>query len=103
MPTATHREALGHVTPCNAPLWFAGGAGACWSDHVLPFQCSTSGAEPKFVTAEPTATQSPAVRQCTLVSELFVSPSGCRFGIVDQCAPFQRSAEAMPKGPPAAW
>jgi hypothetical protein len=64
-PTATHVLCDGHEMSSNSPPVAPPGIGACWINHLNPFQRSASGtARPPLVT-DPTAMHESAVAQDT--------------------------------------
>jgi hypothetical protein len=85
-PTAVHALADVHDTPLKKESW-AAGLGVRWTDHLEPFQRSSSGLFP----SDPTTTRARGEVRDTALSE----PPGLGVRWIDQRDPFQRSTSAV--------
>ena len=93
-PTAKQLDALGHETPLSPPP--TSSVGVEPTDHLVPFQCTTSGPDPEL----PTAKQLVGVEHATLLNAFPNPKLGVGFGLgtIDQ-VPFHRSINVFPVDP----
>ena len=105
-PTASHCDAPVQLTPFSIAAPAFDGAGAAWSDQLVPFQRSASGTStPLLLKESPTASQVKLAVPLHAMpsSTLLVAPMGFGVACTDQVAPFQCSASVKATPEPLLW